>query len=130
DLVRSSLVNIGGVQPFPTEQAIHAEEKTAEELWDTVGRALNPLDLRLEIDAERKTVLGFAEKNVWSRAARRKRAREGDEDSSKEAQDEEVALGFRIKVNEGNLDIRWLEGMEEKLFESFMGMLQRAIHPR
>ena len=140
--MRSPVINIGGVQPFPTEQTIQAAEKSQEQLWDTIVSTLKSLDLRLNGDMDGKTVLGAAEENVWSRAARRKRARENAterlkdirmEDVEESGEDEdkvEIALRFRVTVKEGCIDIRWLQGMDSKLFESFVGMLQRTVHPR
>ena len=134
------------MQPFPTEQTIHATGKPADELWNVVTSTLELLDIRLDIEADTKTVLGFAKANVWSRAARRKRARENGDPGLKDAEmkqvdnidksesdvetDREAALGFKIKTSTESVYIRWLEGMESKLFESFVGMLHRAIHPR
>ena len=53
-----------------------------------------------------------------------------DEDSG---EDEEPALGFKVQVRQREEDgtvevtIRWLQGNQSVLFESFCGMLKRQI---
>lgn len=135
-------MNIGGVQPLPTEQTIQAAGKSTDELWDTISKTLSALDLDLEFNAEEKTALGFAKENVWSRAARRKQARanaggskgvemeEMQGGADENGEELESPLGFRVTASEGSVCTRWLEGMDSRLFESFAGMLNRAIHPR
>ncbi|KAI9693265.1 MAG: hypothetical protein M1822_005261 [Bathelium mastoideum] len=143
NLVRNPQVTIGGVQPFPTEQTLHVNESSVDELWNITVNTLRPLDMRIEADMEKKTIMGFARENVWSRAARRKRARENahsgsrdeemkevEKDQGESDEEEDVALGFKVEARKGSIDIRWLEGMESSLFESFVGMLHRAVLPR
>ena len=131
------------MQPFPTEQTIQTAGKSVKQLWDIIVGTLNGLDIHLDFDAEEKKALGFAKENVWSRAARRKRTRERADVNShdagskgagynenEEVEGQEAALRFRLVVSEGNIHLRWLEGMDSRLFESFIGMLNRAINPR
>jgi 23S rRNA (adenine1618-N6)-methyltransferase len=39
----------------------------------------------------------------------------------------EVSLRFDIDVKEGDMEVRWLQGIDSILFESFCGMLKRAM---
>jgi 23S rRNA (adenine1618-N6)-methyltransferase len=39
----------------------------------------------------------------------------------------EVSLRFNIEVREGDMEVRWLQGIDSILFESFCGMLKRAM---
>jgi len=39
----------------------------------------------------------------------------------------EIALGFDINVREGDMEVRWLQGKDNILFESFCGMLKRSM---
>jgi 23S rRNA (adenine1618-N6)-methyltransferase len=39
----------------------------------------------------------------------------------------EVSLRFDIDVKEGDMEVRWLQGVDSVLFESFCGMLKRAM---
>ena len=88
--------------------------------------------------------MGFATGNVWSRAARRKRELSQSQSSLstgienlevKSDEDEvEPALGFKITLqaaNEGRsvvVKLRWLQGKDSVLFESFCGMLKRQLN--
>jgi 23S rRNA (adenine1618-N6)-methyltransferase len=78
------------------------------------------------------TGLGFAQKAVWSRAARRNTAR--SEDTKMDEDEDEAALGVKIycgEVVEGEVlkrvTIRWVKGVDSVLFESFCGMVKRKL---
>lgn len=76
------------------------------------------------------TGIGFARGNVWSRAARR-RQKKSEELPDADDEDEDAALGFKIRLR-GNVDstnvmVRWLQGYDSVLFESFCGMLKRQL---
>lgn len=96
---------------------------------------LKRLDLRWQYRASLATGIGAAKGNVWSRAARRKRERadQGDQSSTEEEkEEEEPALAFRIYVrqaanDEVEVQVRWLQGEDSVLFESFCGMLKRSM---
>ena len=86
------------------------------------------------------TGVGFAKANVWSRAARRKQQQspigstDKDHGMNKESEDEGPALGFKIQLRKGNegeteVMVRWLQGTDSVLFESFCGMLKRQLQP-
>lgn len=77
------------------------------------------------------TGVGFSEKAVWSRTARRHATKEQEIDHDEEV---EMALGFKIHVEKKSgeagvrVTIRWLKGHDTVLFESFCGMLKRKIN--
>ena len=94
------------------------------------------------------TGLAQAKENVWSRSARRKRKRVNDGDDmaksdtsgrdtamkdadqgeeSDDAEEDQVALAVKIHVKDGGVDVRWLRGLDAVVFESFCGMLKRAV---
>ena len=83
------------------------------------------------------TGVGFAKSNVWSRAARRKQQHSPTETTDKdhamnEDEDGGPALGFKIqlrKETEGGIQVmvRWLQGRDSVLFESFCGMLKGQL---
>ncbi|KAK5238257.1 hypothetical protein LTR16_012499, partial [Cryomyces antarcticus] len=51
-----------------------------------------------------------------------------DDDDSSDADNDPVALGFKITVGAADkvVEVRWLQGRDSVLFESFCGMLRRA----
>lgn len=46
-------------------------------------------------------------------------------------EDEKVALGFKIQILDDDygksVNVRWLQGTDQVLFESFCGMMKRTI---
>jgi len=76
------------------------------------------------------TGVGFSEKAVWSRGARRHAAKAAETEANEEA---EMALGFKIQVGEKiggpevQVTVRWLKGHDAVLFESLCGMLKRKL---
>jgi 23S rRNA (adenine1618-N6)-methyltransferase len=76
--------------------------------------------------------VGFADKAVWSRAARRQAKIEPG--SIKSEVEEEPSFGFKIHISEtlggvpgSEVTIRWLKGHDSVLFESFCGMIKRKV---
>ncbi|KAL8695652.1 MAG: hypothetical protein Q9201_007998, partial [Fulgogasparrea decipioides] len=114
---------------------------------ESVVRRLNGvlegLDLKWRYKAEISMGVGFAKGNVWSRKARRQFQREmaegrpgytgnsGDKDD--EDEEDEPALGFKIQLlfgkesNGVEVKVRWLQGRDSVLFESFCGMLKAKM---
>jgi 23S rRNA (adenine1618-N6)-methyltransferase len=78
--------------------------------------------------------IGLARENVWSRAARRKKKREQEEQKASAGEpmeddaNQHVALGVKLSMTKWQVEIRWLQGKDSVLFESFCGMLRRAIN--
>ncbi|KAL8846883.1 MAG: hypothetical protein Q9221_008049 [Calogaya cf. arnoldii] len=104
-----------------------------------ISALLEGLDLRWRYRAQISTGVGFAKANVWSRAARRQQKRDAADggdltEKSDDDDDEEVekmALGFKIYLARENevitVSIRWLQGNDSVLFESFCGVVRRQI---
>ncbi|KAI0869038.1 hypothetical protein GGS24DRAFT_506177 [Hypoxylon argillaceum] len=91
-------------------------------------------------DEKRHRGVGFAEGNIWSRASRRKRARESavmKQDVSVSPLDVATcAFGFSVSIQLADPDkpgdspavlLRWLQGDDASLFESFAGVVQRCL---
>ena len=102
---------------------------------------------------ESRTGVGHADGNVWSRSSRREgRIRgesadvkmrdegdgdEGDDEDDEEEEEEEKAIRFEICLRPLEADaqtagqvevkIRWVEGIDHVLFESFCGMVKRKL---
>lgn len=78
------------------------------------------------------TGIGFAQKAVWSRAARRNAPK--SQDTNMDEDEDEAALGVKIYCGEvlenetqKRVTIRWIKGVDAVLFESFCGMLKRKL---
>lgn len=134
DIARGS--DVGSyILPYPTAQTIHTIGSTRKEAVDTLNAALQPLDLQWDWQPDTWTGYGTASQNVWSRSARRKRKRnemeqEDAQQTTAQSTDEKkpgISLGFEIEVKEGDMEVRWLQGKDNILFESFCGMLKRAM---
>lgn len=115
------------------------------ELGKTVHGVLCGLELRWQWRPAVLTGVAVARGNVWSRAARRKKkfrqveasqtvegdgAENDDEDGSDDDDENAVALAVKIQCVDGKADLRWLRGDETVLFESFCGMMKRALGVR
>ena len=123
--------------PFPSEFSFTVEnsiERCSHRLNDT----LQAFGLQWQYRPIMATGVGFAKGNLWSREARRKQQRSlagsADKDHPKNEADEdaEPALGFKIRLtkeSDGTLEVmvRWLQGRDSVLFESFCGMLKRRL---
>ena len=114
---------------------------------DRLCTTLRRLDLRWQYRAQLATGIGRARANVWSRAARRKKQEvdddernedEDDDDDDDDDDEEEAALAFQIRLQnqvegqerpdgEMHVLVRWLEGRDSVMFESFCGMLKRSL---
>jgi 23S rRNA (adenine1618-N6)-methyltransferase len=134
--------------PMATEWTVDVAGVSVEEIDARVTAILADLDLRWQWRAPLHTGVAFARENVWSRSARRKRkfqqeAKEkltkGDEKESKNDEDasssseeeqEPIALAVKITSSPNRVDIRWLRGTDFTLWESFCGMLKRALGAR
>ncbi|KAM0271633.1 hypothetical protein ACHAQH_009021 [Verticillium albo-atrum] len=105
----------------------------------TVGGKIDSLMSSLELvswtwDKHKIRGTGRARENVWSRAWRRKKAREWKEGQSQQPNDDEAtvcAFGFEIDVDIRRagmaVSCRWREGLELSVFESFCGYLKTQL---
>lgn len=134
--------------PMATEWTVDVPGAGVEELDDRVNAVLSDLDLRWQWRAQLHTGVALARENVWSRSARRKRKfqqeakeklKEGDEkeskndedaSSSEEEEQDPIALAVKITSSPNRVNIRWLRGTDFTLWESFCGMLKRALGAR
>ncbi|KEQ95112.1 hypothetical protein AUEXF2481DRAFT_29832 [Aureobasidium subglaciale EXF-2481] len=126
------------ILPYPTAQTIHTIGFTQDEAAYLLNSTLEALALQWFWQSDKWAGCGSASQNVWSRSARRKRKRiEMEEESGKSASipakvptggdQVEVSLKFRIEIREGDMEVRWIKGKDHILFESFCGMLKRAM---
>ena len=120
--------------PFPSDYNFNIRIESRDLAAQRLNLVLKRLDLRWQYQASLDTGIGAANGNVWSRAARRKRDRigEGNSTTEDEEDEKEPALAFRIQVrpaatDELEVQIRWLQGEDSVLFESFCGMLKRPM---
>jgi len=99
------------------------------------------MDLRWQWRPALASGVGFAQGNVWSRAARRKHLQQ-DSQSTKiadgihdmDVSEVESAFVFKIQLQENTergveVNVRWLQGKDIVLIESFSGMLKRKLQP-
>ncbi|KAL8996206.1 MAG: hypothetical protein Q9169_004228 [Polycauliona sp. 2 TL-2023] len=125
--------------PFPSQFKFEIPNASIDLVGSRICMLLENLDLQWQYRAQISTGVGFARANVWSRAARRQQQREAgsggmltkesDQDDDEEV--EKAALGFKIQLaREGEaiaVSIRWLQGADCVLFESFCGMVKRRV---
>ena len=119
--------------PPPTEFALHHLPADDDVVTRSLQSITHRFDLYWDWNQEDLSGICLAKENVWSRAARRKKARteQGDQRASTnmEVGGEDVALGVKIsKVRgHGEVVIRWLQGSDSMLLETFRGMLNREL---
>lgn len=124
--------------PFPTEYSFDSECKMTV-LGTAVHTTMTELELRWDWSSNTMIGTAFSKQNVWSRAARRKKRREDNMDIDSGLANEiqgdgnriSYALVVRIKVlahlHRRKVEIRWLQGTDIVLFESFCAMLKRKV---
>ncbi|OKP00021.1 hypothetical protein PENSUB_8219 [Penicillium subrubescens] len=135
--------NIPGVPkhllPFPADFSFTLPTETnIDTAISTMNAELKSIPWYWEWNKSISAGVGFASENVWSRQARRKmklaaQAGTGHMDDIPQ----EVALGVRVqlKLHQGKepepkevqVLIRWIQGTDSVLFESFCGMVKRKM---
>lgn len=104
----------------------------------TLNTELDSLPWFWAWDQTRSSGTGFAAENVWSRHARRKMKLAGEEGAAKlKGIPVQVALGVRVQIRlvRGEQPgeqvvkvlVRWIQGTDIVLFESFCGMVKRKL---
>ncbi|KAL7810903.1 hypothetical protein V8C26DRAFT_409701 [Trichoderma gracile] len=101
---------------------------------DNLSGAVGALDLiSWDWDREKLQGVGRAVDKVWARAWRRQKKREaeaGEGRSEDKKTDKVCTFGFSVAVRVSrehvSVEARWLEGHDEKAFESFRGFLKSA----
>ncbi|OMP82170.1 putative methyltransferase-like protein [Diplodia seriata] len=130
-------MNIKHILPLPTDYKLPISDVPMERFTKAINETMHNLALQWKWNEELRLGYGRATKNVWSRSARRKRKREegAKQPTSnkgaelKDESDSEIALGFEISVQTDVLLIRWVQGQEQVLFESFCGMMKQTLQP-
>lgn len=126
---RASTTFSKALLPFPTNF-----DFTTTDSLDVAAQRLNgimqDLSLRWQYKPSIRMGLALTGANVWSRAARRRR--EQGQEGMDVGNEKDVALGVTITLstaqNSGaNVRVRWLQGQDHVLFESFCGMLKRQL---
>ena len=104
-----------------------------------VHQQVESLDLLFRWKSALSMGVGMASGDVWSRKARRRKAKSTNEDeemAESEDTEEVPALVFKISLSKSleleavdavKVHIRWLQGRDAVLFESFCGWLKRKI---
>jgi len=129
--VRYESSQLRGFMPFPTEFEFDAAGDVVN-----VGEAIdNTLTAEIGLgsgewvwDPSVSAGWGGVRGNVWSRAARRAKARGLEIEGISSG----VALGFRVGVTEKGgqsvkVKVRWTRGVDSVLFESLCGMIKRKV---
>lgn len=117
--------------PFPTEFEFNAAGGVEEAVMmvEVLGRELELKSWDVQEVGGKVVANGETAGNVWSRAARRVKARGEKFEASG---DGGVKLGFRVvvSVKEGGgcaVVVRWVRGNDQVLFESFCGVVRRRF---
>ncbi|GIZ37250.1 hypothetical protein CKM354_000070400 [Cercospora kikuchii] len=125
------------VLPASTAKTIHLPLHSTRSLGKKLDETLSVLEgVKWEWRPLLDAGILQCKENVWSRAARRQkmfadRAKaegESDEDQQSSSDEEDdVALAVKISCKNEEAEVRWLRGNDHVLYESFCGMLSRAL---
>lgn len=125
--------------PFPADYTFTLPPGTSiDASTATINAELSSLPWFWAWDQTRSAGTGFAAENVWSRFARRKMKLAGEEGAAKlKVIPAQVALGVRLQIRlvrgqnpdekEVRVLVRWAQGTDTVLFESFCGMVKRKL---
>jgi 23S rRNA (adenine1618-N6)-methyltransferase len=127
--------------PFPTDFALILAEANIETVAAKLTQQMQALELQFRWKAALYMGVGMASGDVWSRKARRRKARSEDKNEDEDMADHEdaveaPALVFKITVSKSTEEegvdavkvlVRWLQGRDAVLFESFCGWLKRKL---
>ncbi|KAF2857548.1 hypothetical protein K470DRAFT_223161 [Piedraia hortae CBS 480.64] len=109
---------VRNVLPVATARTVQCGDAFAARKLD---EAMRGLGVEWKWEVEGKVGIVMAERNVWSRAARRRR------DSREPPAPREVLLACRIVLQGISVEVNWLKGNDDVLFLSFCGMLKRLL---
>ena len=126
-MARGNLTN-RDILPFPTEFTIRNLQQDKDAIRSSLVKILQPLGMDCKWDEPSNAVLCLTKGDVWSRAARRKKARRSAQ-ADVMHEDEDVSFVVRVIVlhADGEVLVRWLRGQDRVLLESFCGMLKREL---
>lgn len=130
---------VKAVLPPVTANTIEVPAMDQAQAGRKVDEAVKGLEVRWQWRPLHSAGVMECRANVWSRSARRKKRFAGGEDEGtgekvaeremeESSEDEDdVALAVKVTCEEKKVEVRWLRGMDHVLFESFCGMLKRAL---
>lgn len=122
--------------PFPTDYSFALSSVSIDTACATLNTEMDSLSWYWSWEKMASSGVGYAAENVWSRQARRKMKISGVEGMKLDSVPEQVALGVHIQLkldrgkdetNEVQVLIRWIQGTDSVLFESFCGMVKRKL---
>jgi 23S rRNA (adenine1618-N6)-methyltransferase len=125
--------------PFPADSEFGLPGTDLDAAGTRVCGLLDSLEIQFQWKAALAIGVGLATGDVWSRKARRKKAKDenGDHEmAGQEETDESPALAFKISLRKQTntkglsdtmVHLRWLQGRDTVLFESFCGWLKRRL---
>ncbi|KAJ5563659.1 hypothetical protein N7535_008823 [Penicillium sp. DV-2018c] len=128
--------------PFPADYTFTLPPGTSiDTATATINAELSSLPWFWTWDQARSAGTGFAAENVWSRFARRKMKLAGEEAAARlKVIPDQVALGVRLQIRlargqkpeekEVKVLVRWAQGTDTVLFESFCGMVKRKLESK
>jgi 23S rRNA (adenine1618-N6)-methyltransferase len=93
---------------------------------DTINTHLAGLDLAYDP----ATGIGEASQNVWKRAYRRdfeRKRRDGVMDTLAAGRDVQLAFRIRVIALAREVEVQWLRGRDQVLWESFCGCVHRGF---
>ncbi|KAH8723714.1 hypothetical protein GQ44DRAFT_619771 [Phaeosphaeriaceae sp. PMI808] len=131
---RNSIARMGTIAneylPFPTSYNIQLpSDVSPAAAKEEINSHLDVLDLQWAWNAESSSGVGKASQNVWSRAYRRayERRKNTGMQGIEEGQTRKVELVFRITVVDlgREVELQWLKGRDQVLWESFCGVMHR-----
>lgn len=125
--------------PFPADFSFTLPPETnVDTAISTLNAELRSLPWYWDWNKSLSAGVGFASENVWSRQARRKMKLAGQAETGHlDAIPQEISLGVRVQLKllerkepeskEVQVLVRWTQGTDSVLFESFCGMLKRKM---
>ncbi|OQE25960.1 hypothetical protein PENFLA_c007G04548 [Penicillium flavigenum] len=128
--------------PFPADYTFTLPPGTSiDTATATINAELSSLPWFWTWDQAQSAGTGFAAENVWSRFARRKMKLAGEEGAARlKVIPDQVALGVRLQIRlargqkpeekEVKVLVRWKQGTDTVLFESFCGMVKRKLESK
>lgn len=131
------------LMPFPSEASFEIMGQSLQSIGELVCAEISKLDLKWVYSVTENGGIGRSLKgDVWSRRARRKRHHDQEmrdaADAEESTDDEkEPAIAFRVSLSrsfttgdatpKAVVHLRWLQGQDSVLFESFCGWLRRKV---
>ena len=110
--------------PDPRPSIVGGREVHA--VFAALSEHLAGLDLDWSLGADEQSGVAMSRRgDVWSRAYRRAKQRGSVVDAD---EGEGVKLGVKVRVVDGCLEMVWVQGLDEGLFQSFYTMVTRTIY--